>query len=134
MEITFGCDQAITTFAIGLYVRKDSVYYYGRINISPGGGVLQYWDSAGNWQTVPGTYTFPLGDVYVWQRMKFTIDLNTGKYGKFWIDDLEFDLSAFDIQTGAGGAWNVAQCRIEVMPSIPVQRGIYIDDWVITEE
>lgn len=121
----------LVTVDFNLYVRHPSKDWDAGIRWVDATGTLEYWDGAA-WQTIEAG----LGgraSYYLFHPIKFVIDLENDLYHRLIFQNREWDLSAYPVATGGGGA--IVETRIEVdsMGSGVLAPVYYVDDVILTQ-
>jgi hypothetical protein len=96
-------------------------------------GKLQYLDSEGNYQDVPGGAHDVFGIASAFDTLKFVADFTTGKYKRLIVSNHEFDLSAMSFRKTP-----LVETPIMVVSITQTSHGTspgiaYIDDVIITQ-
>lgn len=120
------CDYV--DFAI--LVRGAGNRYNCRFRVDPGSWLFKYQDSDGNFQTIANT--FPPWFPYAFNYMKIVGDFDTGLYERFLLNGVEYDLSAYSMQSEATGFLHSIEIQIEVISTSGSTRGIRLDYFTIT--
>ncbi len=134
LEVTYAVNTGMRNLRFGFQVVSNSILSDGYIDIMPASATIKYYDSDGNWTTLPGTWDFPLPDIYIWQRLKLTLDVTTGKYTRLLLDNQSVDMTSLALKTAAGGVIPRSRAEITIAPDTGTARTVYIDDVTVTEE
>lgn len=113
------------TFYDGINLHKPRVKY--DINTP----LAYYHDASDNPQAIPDS-AFLLGQ-NVWHRFQLLVDLNTGKYIAFIIDNHHLNLSAYGIYTTTNPTAITLKLELSIsaIQNLPCQ--IYLDDYLCYE-
>lgn len=99
------------TTDIILRARPTTTRYIGVLRYNWGFQRLSYLDGAGVYQTI-GTVNCQVYP-YVFNSFKVVIDVSTFKYVRALVNDTEFDLSTYDLETDAAGY--PGTCEYEIL-------------------
>lgn len=129
-SMRFSLKDSPAYIQIGLTAQMGDVSHYGKVRVDLANDKLQYYDSVGAWQNA--------GDIDIWAKdyvfysFKLVIDNDTGKYVRVLVNDVEFDLSAYDL-VNTGGAYNpLLSFTMDVYGSSGQTDGAYVDSFIVT--
>lgn len=115
---------------LGLLIRKGATRYIARLEYDPGSGTFKYMDSNAAYQSIATVWltNYP----YAFNWLKLVVDVDAGTYLRALLNDVEYDLSAYALDSDAGGFSQAIETEIVVYSTSGNNLGIYLDRWVLT--
>lgn len=137
-EISFVWDNGFASAIHYVELVHDSNVYYIRIRIltvaGAGNDKLQIWNSGSAWTDIATDLSLYESN-YLFNTLKFVVDLRTGQYIRAIVNDTEYDLGLIfpQISLGGGGA-PIIYWEFMVINSTAVSRTSYFDNMILTQK
>lgn len=130
LEVCWSTSNLADYIDFGLLVRGAGNRYNCRFRVDPGSYSFQYQKSDGSFASIVSTY--PPWYPYAFNYMKIVADFATGKYERFLLNGVEYDLSAYSMQSEAAGFLHSIEVQIEVISVTGQTYGMYLDYFIVT--
>lgn len=102
LAVSFAADSDLDRFEIHLDVRDGTNLYQAALRWDHVNGNVDYLDNGAAWQTIDADKDLVSGLKH-WHSMKLVVDAGTGKYARGLVNEDEYDLSAYSLQSAAVG-------------------------------
>jgi len=93
---------------------------------------LYYRNAALGW-TLIATQPVSVGNIWIWNRLKFVIGLTTGNYVRAQLNSVEYDLSAVPMHAAASVTYPVISLTARSERNA-MAANLYVDDIILTQE
>lgn len=117
---------------LDIYLTSFTTSYNSSIRIHPKNETLEYLDSNGEYQVFATGVRLATAVEKQFHDLKMVVDLDNGKYERFLLDTLEWDLSAYSLQSETGSFNLSSRVFIDAYTSENTAIGVHIDDIVYT--
>ena len=133
IEVSFSYQKNWQYLDFILVVADGNYQYEAQIRYDWVNGKLQYMDSEGNYQDIPGGSYSCGGVPYVFDTLKVVADFTTAKYKRLIVNNREFDLSAISFAKDPAVRNPIMMASIVLTTSANEAAIGYIDDVIITQ-
>lgn len=129
-SIRFSLKDSPTYVELRLLMLQGTTAHSGKIRLDLANDKLQCYDETDEWQNVDDINIFAQDSIFY--SFKVVGNNDTGKYVRALVNDLEFDLSAYDL-VDLGAAYNAyLSLGIHIYGGAGQTDGMYVDSFVVT--
>lgn len=132
-EISFTTEDNLSELIFSQRLYDGDYEHYARLRYLPATDVLQYLDSGAVWRDL--ATSLDLYDAtYIFHTIKLVIDLDTHKYIRAILDDVEYDMSALNYRHTADPDTTPHWEQIaDMITGVNDNVSNYVDDAVVTQ-
>jgi hypothetical protein len=131
-EVTFTYPVDVKQFRLAVQTTTLDYAFIAHAQIVNATNVLQIRNSAGGYTTVANDI-IPYATYNNFHTLKLVIDLETGYYMRLIYDDVQYDVSAEALQTGAGSTSPYISIGLSTIAAGTGAFDLYIDNFILTQ-
>lgn len=131
-EISFTIDANTETIHIGFVGLDGTTYFWGAVRYYPDDDTLKYGNTGGTFTSF-ATGVDLLENDYYFHTAKLVIDVVTGKYVRFILDDAEYDLSEYDYYSDPLAETPYMFAGFQIFCEKDTNPVSYVDDAILTQ-
>lgn len=133
IEVGFNCDVLPDQiyFTCGNVV--DGYFYNGIIRVTSAGTLFEVYDNASGYVTFETASYTPLLNL-AFNAMKIAVDMSTKKYLYFRLNNVEYDLTQYNLYSGIDLSADYISNVIKVFGNSGSVLNFYLDRMIITED
>ena len=132
LELSSTMAEELNRFEMELRINTGTWIVRGQIVYNPGADTLSYLDSGGNTQVFASNvklYSYN----YLFNTFKLVLDQPLLKYSRCVVNDVEYDLSAYDLYASPDTTGPHMEAIVKIVGAADDNYGVYIDDVIITQ-
>ncbi len=131
-EFAFSHSAQTKNIDFDLSAESAAAEYHGVVRLDDANQRLQYLDAAAAYQTFATGIVLNTKET-IFNRAKLVIDLTTGKYTRFILNDVEYDLSDYALYPAAALQDGVLQAGIFVYRPVAADSPIHLGNVIATQ-
>ena len=131
-EVSFTANPILNNFEVIIYLMDGTYYHEAAIAYDDLNQRVLYMDSDGN-LAVHSNNIDLFSNVWLFNTLKFVIDMETGKYDYLILNNRPFDLSSLGYNHYLNSTWSRLMFQIITTSSTGTNQVCYIDNAILTQ-